>query len=124
MPEEKPPKKSPKKRSPRTFTTAISFHLTPKLHLEMKDLAAERGVNLEDVYRKAAEHFLERREVEEISYRSPPFVQAATRVYVLMADELRTRMRAAAKSDNQALVNAFETAVRLYLASLNRSGFW
>lgn len=122
MPKEKPPKEPSKKRPPRTLP-AIGFHLTPALHDAMKALAAERGVNLEDVYREATEHFLTRRDAEAIAYRGAPFVRSATRVNVLMSDELRTRMREAAKSDNQALVNAFETAVRLYLASLKRPGF-
>jgi hypothetical protein len=89
----------------------------------MKELADERGINLEDVYREATEDFLKRRESEEIAYRAAPFMRSATRVSVLMAEGLCGQMRAAARSDSQALVNAYETAVRLYLASHNRPGF-
>lgn len=123
MPEEKPPKRPPGRRPSQTFYTTIGFHLTPKLHDAMKTLAVERGINLADVYREATEGYLNRRGAEEITYWAAPLIHSATRVNVPMADELCARMRAAARSDSQALVNAFETAVRLYLASLQRPGF-
>lgn len=122
MPEEKPPKRRPGRPPSRTSHTAIDFHLTPKLHDAMKALAAERGVFLEDVYREAAEHFLERRAAEELGYSAPPHVRHATRVGVRMTETLRARMRAAAKEDHQDLGNAFETAVRLYLKLHGKAG--
>ena len=87
----------------------------------MKALAAERRVNLEDVYREAAEHFLEQRASATVDYLSAPNVSHATRVGVRMADELRARMRAAANEDHQGIANTFETAVRLYLGLHGRS---
>lgn len=119
MSNDKPQNEPPKKRHTRTFI-GIGFHLTPALHEAMKALAAERDVNLEDVYREATETFLTRRETEVVAYRGAPLTRCATRVSVLMARELSTRMRAAAKSDGQVLVNAFETAVRLYLESYDQ----
>lgn len=123
MPHEQPPRRKPGPQPFRTFHTKIDFHLTPKLHTAMKIVAAERGVTLEDVYREAAESFLARRDAgEEIVYLATPVVHGATRVGVLMADELRGRMRAVAKSDHQVLGNVFETAVRFYLRSLDHAG--
>ena len=75
MPNEKPPKRKPGRPASRTSHTAIDFHLTPKLHEAMKAFAAERKVLLEDVYREAAEHFLERRAAEEFGYWAPPHVR-------------------------------------------------
>jgi hypothetical protein len=121
MPKEKPPTNPSGERPPRKFE-GIGFFLTPALHDAMKAFAAERKINVADVYREATEEFLSRRETEEIAYRGAPLAHSATRVSVLMAEELRTRMRAAAKSDSQALGNAFETAVRLYLALHQRLG--
>src|SRR5688572_25045569 len=92
MPKKKSPKEPPRERPPRRFQ-GIGFHLTPKLHDAMKELADERGINLEDVYREATEDFLKRRESEEIAYRAAPFMRSATRVSVLMAEELCSRIR-------------------------------
>lgn len=121
MPDDKPPKRKPGRPPFRTFYTMIGFHLTPKLHEAMKALAAERGVNLEDVYREAAESFLARREAGEVIYLATPLAHGATRTTVLMTGELQTRMRTVAKGDHQALGNVFETAVRFYLCSLDRA---
>lgn len=87
----------------------------------MKALAAERRLYLEDLYREAVEHFLKERASEELDYLAAPHASHATRVSVRMADELRVRIRAAAREDHQDLVNAFETAVRLYLKLYGRS---
>jgi hypothetical protein len=123
MPDEQPPRRKPGPQPWRKFYTMIGFHLTPRLHEAMKIVAAERGLTLEDVYREAAEAFLARRETgEEIVYLATPSVHGATRVGVLMADELRARMRAVAKSDHQVLGNVFETAVRFYLRALEHPG--
>lgn len=115
MPEEKPPRRRPGPRPSRTFHTTIDFHLSPWLHHAMKALAAEHRVYLEDVYREATEHFLEQRARRRLDYLAAPKARHATRVCVRMADELRARVRTAAKEDHQDLVNAFETAARLYL---------
>jgi hypothetical protein len=122
MPDDKPPKRKPGPQPWRKFYTMISFHLTPALHEAMKALAAERRLNLEDVYREAAESFLARREAGEVIYLAAPLIHGATRTSVLMADELRTRIRAVAKGDHQALANVFETAVRFYLRALDHPG--
>lgn len=121
MPDDKPQKRKPGRPPFRTFHTMIGFHLTPKLHEAMKALAVERGVNLEDVYREAAESFLARREAGEVIYLATPLAHGATRTTVLMAGELQARVRAVAKGDHQALGNVFETAVRFYLRSLERA---
>lgn len=87
----------------------------------MKALATERRVKLEDVYREAAEHFLEQRACRQLDYLGAPQASHATRVSMRMVEELRTRMRATARNDHQPIVNAFETAVRLYLEHHGRS---
>jgi hypothetical protein len=115
MPAEKPLKRRPGPRPSRTFHTTVDFHLSPWLHQAMRAFAAERRVRLEDVYREAAEHFLERRVSGGLDYLAAPKASHAARVCVRMADELRARVRAVAKEDHQDIVNAFETAVRFYL---------
>jgi hypothetical protein len=123
MPDDKPPKRKPGPQPWRQSYAMIGFQLTPKLHQAMKIQAAERGLNLEDVYREAAESFLARREAgEEVVYLATPLAHAATRTTVLMASELQARVRAVAKSDHQALANLFETAVRFYLRALDHPG--
>lgn len=119
--EEKPPRRKPGPKSHDSSYIAIDFHLSPWMHQAMKALAAERRVKLEDVYREAAEHFLQQRAGGELDYLSAPKASHATRVSVRMVEELRTRIREAARNDHQEIVNAFETAVRLYLRSQGRS---
>jgi hypothetical protein len=119
--EEKPPRRKPGPKPPRSSYPAIEFHLSPWMHAAMKELAAERRLYLEDVYREAAEHFLEQRARRRIDYLSAPMFKHATRVSVRMVDEVRTAMQATAESDHQAAANAFETAVRLYLERHGRT---
>lgn len=87
----------------------------------MKELAAERRLYLEDVYREAAEYFLEQRACKQLDYLGAPQASHATRVSMRMVEEVRTQMRAAARNDHQPIVNAFETAVRLYLERHGRT---
>jgi hypothetical protein len=87
----------------------------------MKSFAKERKVFLEDVYREAAEHFLDQRSKDKIAYRGAPKATRASHVFVRMEGELRARMRAAADEDHQSIANAFETAVRLYFGHHGRA---
>lgn len=119
--EEKPPRRKPGARSHDPSYIAIDFHLSPWMHLAMKALAAERRVKLEEIYREAAAYFLDQRAHRKLDYLSAPKASHATRVSVRMVEELRTRMRVTARNDHQEIVNAFETAVRLYLEAQGRS---
>jgi hypothetical protein len=121
MPNEKPPRRKPGPKPSRTSYTAIDFHLSPGLHQAMKAFASERRVFLEDVYREAAEHFLEQRTTEKLAYWAAPKAKHGTHVYVRMTDVLRASMRAAAAEDHQGVAHAFETAVRLYLKHHERA---
>lgn len=85
------------------------------MHAAMKSIAIDRRLYMEDVYREAVEYFLAQRACRELDYLGAPKARFATRVNVKMADDLRRQVRAAADEDHQELVNAFETAVRLYL---------
>lgn len=104
----------------RTFYDQIGFHISSSMHQEIKKIAAERKVRLEEIYAETITSLLEIRQRTSILYISPPIQALAMRVTVPMDPDLSAKARDLAKQDHRPLAVIFETAVHLYLESLSR----
>ena len=86
----------------------------------MKSLADQKKVRLEEVYAEAIQYFLTIREQKDIVYTAPPLPPLSSRVTVPMNPTLAATARAIVQHDRQPLSDVFQTAVRAYLAHLDR----
>ena len=114
------PKRPPGRQPYRTFHDRIGFHISSSMHQEVKRIAAERQVRLEEVYAETISQLFEIRERKSVLYISPPFQALAMRVTVPMDPNLSARVRDLAKQDHRPIADVFQTAVHLYLESLSR----
>lgn len=113
-------KKRPGPPRRRTFYDRIGFQIATTLHEEMKSISEQRDLRFEDVYAEAIRHFLEIRDNKKILYTPAPARRIATRVTVPMEPSLAQSARAVSLLDQQRLTDVFQTAVWLYLDSLDR----
>ena len=114
------PKRRPGRPTYRTFHDRIGFHISPSMHQEIKRIAAERKLRLEEIYAETINHLLGVRKRTSVLYISPPTRPLAMRVTVPMDPDLSAKARDLAKQDHRPLAVIFETAVHLYLESLSR----
>ena len=114
------PKRRPGRQPYRTFHDRIGFHLSPSMHQEIKTIAAERHVRLEEIYAETVNYLLEVRGRTSVLYISPPLQALAMRVTVPMEPNLSAKARDLAKQDHRPLAVIFQTAAHLYLESLSR----
>ncbi|MFZ1425679.1 MAG: hypothetical protein WAS21_02795 [Geminicoccaceae bacterium] len=99
----------------RTFHTEMTFRLSPHLHEEMKDIAFQQKVYLEDIYGYAVTHLLDLRERQELIYHAAPNYRSSKRVTVKMEPNLKARVFAATNEDKRSIANFFETAAFIYI---------
>lgn len=114
------PKRRPGRQPYRTFHDKIGFHISSSMHQEIKKIAAERDVRLEEIYAETIKHLLQIRERTSVLYISPPTRQLAMSVTVPMDPDLSAKARNLAKQDHRHIAVIFQTAVHLYLESLSR----
>lgn len=111
-------KKKPGPKPHRLFYNRIGFHLDNDIHQKMREIAANRKILPEEVYREALALFLDMRSTldQQLDYYSAPSRTLAKRVTIEMEEALCQAIRHAAVDDRRRLSDLFETAVRLYLA--------
>lgn len=114
------PKRPPGRPSYRTFHDKIGFRVATTLHSIMKSLASEKHVRQEEVYAEAIKYLIGLREQNDIVYTAPPLPPLSSRVTVPMEPTLAAAARAIVQHDRQPLSDVFQTAVRAYLANLDR----
>lgn len=115
MPEAKPKKRGGGPKPYRTFFTSTTFRISPALHENMKIVAGEHKLRLEDVYREAALILLNIRERRPLTYLGAPRARACSAVVVKMADDLKAQIQSATDADAHTRSDFFETAANLYL---------
>jgi hypothetical protein len=96
-------KKRPGPVAYRTFYTAIGFQISKYLHQQIKEIAFQRRLRIEDVYAEATIILLQKREEKKIIYIAAPQPGWTARMNVKMHDELRTKARLAAATDGYRL---------------------
>lgn len=114
------PKRRPGRPTYRTFHDRIGFHISSPMHQEIKKIAAERKVRLEEIYAETINLLLEIRKIKSVLYISPPTRPLGMRVTVPMEPDLSAKARDLAKQDHRPIADVFQTAVHLYLESLSR----
>ena len=114
------PKRRPGRPTYRTFHDRIGFHISPSMHQEIKTIAAEQHVRLEEIYTETINRLMAIRKRTSIPYISPPTRPLAMRVTVPMDPNLSATVRNLAKQDHRPIAVIFQTAVHLYLESLSR----
>lgn len=113
-------KKKPGPKPYRLFYNRIGFQISEALHIEIRNVAHERGVRFEDIYTEAVLHLLKERNRSSILYTPAPTRRRAKRVTIHIEPSLEERVRIASEEDQQRLVDFFQTAAWLYLEQLDR----
>lgn len=114
------PKRRPGRPTYRTFHDRIGFHISPSMHQEIKTIAADRKLRLEEIYAETVNYLMEIQERKSVLYIAPPFRPIAMRVTVPMDPNLSMKIRDLARQGHRRISDIFQTAVRLYLEHLGR----
>ena len=104
----------------RTFHNQMGFQISEALHIEISNIAHERGVRFEDIYAESVLHLLEERNKHPILYTPAPTRPHAKRVTIHIEPSLEERVRITSQEDQQRLVDFFQTAAWLYLKRHDR----